>query len=375
VPLTLQEKAAELKFQEEELFLVSLADGTDVLVSPLPYRVFLRFQELVQRGFLTSAEVENAVFQHCVRDSLFKDRYPHYISAGTVTAIAQQILAISGPQSAEETQGFVNHFMGVYNEDLYDNITRVIFMAFPTYTPDVLDQKSWAEILKLLARAQLLLLERGLLKAPIEIKQLESPKEEKKKQGIFGVNIPPVANQMPGGMQSIPEMPVAPQHKGKDIPPEVLAKRREMVARAIEAEKANTGRWNKKKGEVKIVDTPAQPKETPRQKMAKKRTGLQKLSGIPKDQIPPETSIPLEELAPEQVFPPEMLKFQTLDGKEIDISGANQEIAGTMGAWDRIEARGKQRKLRADYIKTAKVAHADLFRRTRRQKPLDNAQK
>lgn len=243
---TLQERITEAKRYEDDLFLVHLPDNLKVLIRPLSYNLFRRYKYLLEERLLTEAEVENAIFKQCVLNEDLTECYPEAMDAGIVTTVVREVLKISTPQSLEETEALVSHFMGEYFEDLYEIMLRVITSAYPTYLPTELDKMSWISIIKLFSRAQVLLLERGLIKEPIRLK-----KEEKKqpKRPIFGSTVPGTA---PSTELRPPPTPDSPPDKtrlppsSKRLPYEVKQKLDRMKERVLEANKPSQEKKKKK---------------------------------------------------------------------------------------------------------------------------------
>ena len=187
----IQERIAELKFSSADpLFRIHHPNLGEILVRALPYRVFLELTDLANRGILSSVDMENMIFQHYVLDKKIQAMYPDEILAGDVTVIAREILVISEPGSSQDTQFAINHFMGIFQDNVYEKIEQLICMAYPTYTPDFIIEMPWNRILYLVAKAQLLLLERGALKKPLEIFDKKKGPRNKRRHGAMGSQTP-----------------------------------------------------------------------------------------------------------------------------------------------------------------------------------------
>ena len=174
--------ASEKLAGNSELYIVHHPTYGDILIKPLPLRVFYEIRDLILRGVITATEAEDLIFKKYVLDERMQSLYPQHLLAGDVSTIAQQIMAVSAPTSDEQLQEKLNYYTGIASTDVFEKLIVLICTAFPSYTPTQLEGMTWKEIVKLAARAQVMLIERGVLKKPLEI--YSDPKGSPKKSVI-----------------------------------------------------------------------------------------------------------------------------------------------------------------------------------------------
>jgi len=184
---TIRERITSLKLDgKDELYIIHHPALGDILVKPLSFKIFSEIRDLIVRKIVTLVEAEDIIFRACVLEDRIKDLYPNQLLAGDISTIAQQIMEVSAPRSPDELQERINYYTNIASNDIFDRMLMLICTAFPGYTPTDLESMTWKQIARLVGMAQVILMERGLMKQPLEVTQ----KKKKKRKPRHRVNDP-----------------------------------------------------------------------------------------------------------------------------------------------------------------------------------------
>jgi hypothetical protein len=165
---------ADLKRQHSVVYCTEI-ENLKVLFRPLTKREFYSYLQISVMGLVLPGKLENHIFREIVLDPATIDMMMD-LPAGLISSIVGVAYKLSGnPLSTEdEVHRFNNDIAQArasLESDVYDQFTTVICKAFPSYSPDDVEEFPYPKFLKLLVMA-----EQILQLDPINLK----PKQEKK---------------------------------------------------------------------------------------------------------------------------------------------------------------------------------------------------
>jgi len=140
---------------------------------------YIRFHQDSQRNLVPLACLEDEIFTKCVLDQSLV-RQANYLSAGTVSVVAQNIWQFSGPQDIEafntdleksRQQVFHGEVSGIHQ------LVEVIGMAFP-YKPEEIYTMDYQTLLERAVQAESKLIRLGILQEPISMKTGETEEKQ-----------------------------------------------------------------------------------------------------------------------------------------------------------------------------------------------------
>lgn len=160
------------------VYVISLPDGTDIPFKPLTYGEFNSYNDKLNSGFKHPSLLEDEIFRKCVLSPAIISNLGRQ-KAGTISTTVQSIMQVSGPATVE-----------LFNERLEENrqviqmpihaLPVLICRAFPSYTPDDIDNMPFDKMLLRLAQAEAALMQAGLLQQPLLIQPGQVKSEQEK---------------------------------------------------------------------------------------------------------------------------------------------------------------------------------------------------
>ena len=123
------------------------------------------------------------------------------LKAGVVSTVAGQALELSGPGDIDSTNQALEATRKVVSGSIIEEIAVLICRAFPSYTPEDVDQMTWPTILKRVVQAESVLLQNGILKQPLYLGTHEPEKPRRRRP------VAPVLGEIPQGDPVVPPPP------------------------------------------------------------------------------------------------------------------------------------------------------------------------
>jgi len=154
-----------LREQHGECFASRLPDGQLIPWRALTVAEYIEYERLLQSGVYPRARLENEIFRKCVLDKILVDEM-WKVRAGVVTAVADAIMAHSGPQSLEDLNQILELSRHRATQVVHD-LSSMICTAFPGYTPEDLESLDYTTFMLRVAQAEKKLLMSGVLQQPI----------------------------------------------------------------------------------------------------------------------------------------------------------------------------------------------------------------
>lgn len=154
-----------LRERHNSVFASVLSEHETIPWRPLTIGEFLDIQTRFSHGAYPHAALEDEVFKRCVLSPILVENIGK-LPAGTVSAVAQAILAHSGPvalQDIENRLEFCRHEASAVVHDMMALITQ----AFPAYTPEQVYALEYDTFMLRLAQAERKLMQIGVLQKPI----------------------------------------------------------------------------------------------------------------------------------------------------------------------------------------------------------------
>jgi len=223
-----------LREQHGECFASRLPDGQLIPWRALTVAEYVEYERLLQSGVYPRARLENEIFEKCVLDRTLVDEIGK-VRAGVVTAVADAIFAHSGPQSVEDLNMLLNISRHKASQVVHD-LTTMICTAFPSYTPEVLENLDYVTFMLRVAQAEKRLIQSGLLQEPLSFQSPSDPQEEtiKPPPAPRPEDLPGIWNQQQAPSPVIPKADFS--HNGKQT---IITK-----AEMVEHQAAYTGHEN-----------------------------------------------------------------------------------------------------------------------------------
>lgn len=166
-----------LREQHGECFAVRLPDGQLIPWRALTVAEYVQYERLFHVGVYPRARLENEIFEKCVLDRTLVDEIGT-IRAGVVTAVADAVMAHSGPTSLENLNELLNFSRHQASQVVHD-LTGMICTAFPAYTPEDLEKLDYMTFMLRVAQAEKKLIQSGLLQQPLSFEPPDgAPQQE-----------------------------------------------------------------------------------------------------------------------------------------------------------------------------------------------------
>lgn len=149
------------------VFLISFPDGTEIPFKPLTFGEFNHYNELLETGSKNPVKLEDEIFRKCVLSEAIV-RNINRQKAGTVSTTVQSIMFHSGPPTIQSFNEQLQ-FQRERAQTPIHAIPALICRAFPSYTPDDIEQMSYETMMLRLAQAEPILMQYGIIQQPIHI--------------------------------------------------------------------------------------------------------------------------------------------------------------------------------------------------------------
>lgn len=181
-----------LREQHGECFAIRLPDGQLIPWRALAVSEYIEYERLLQSGVYPRARLENEIFEKCVLDKTLVNEIGK-ARAGVVTAVADAVMAHSGPQSLQDLNQILEFSRHRAAQVVHD-LSSLVCTAFPGYTPEDLEKLDYITFMLRVAQAEKKLLQSGLLQQPIsfdppggEQKQRVQPPPAPKPEELAGI--------------------------------------------------------------------------------------------------------------------------------------------------------------------------------------------
>lgn len=167
---------AELKKKHPVVMGVEI-NGLLILFRPLSRREFDTYLTISSSGLVPTGKIEDKIFREVVLDEGLIDRM-YQLPAGIVPSVVGVVMRFSGrPLNTEENIDAVNADLYAAREavqaNIWDQYTAIICAAFPSYTPDQIEDKSLPEFYRLLMMAEIILKP----EEPFQLRKVEPKKD------------------------------------------------------------------------------------------------------------------------------------------------------------------------------------------------------
>jgi len=163
-----------LREQHDSVFASVFPDGETIPWRPLTIGEFLDLQTRFALRAYPHAVLEDEAFKKCVLNQVFVDNMSK-LPAGTVSAVAQAIMAHSGPSTLDD----IEQRLVVCRHDatsVVHDMAALITQAFPAYTPDQVYAMDYDTFMTRLAQAERKLIQVGVLQQPISFTDQQDQK-------------------------------------------------------------------------------------------------------------------------------------------------------------------------------------------------------
>ena len=188
------------KLATNSLYQTAFDDGW-VVWTLLPWSEYKKYREARQMmGASVDIEIETDIYNRCVVYSSYDEDPPLDLSeaeqwdyidacrddqpAGVVSTVVKMILSFSGSMNAPRIMRQLDRYRGVIN-NVEDQLVVAICRAFPSYTPEMVENMEWQTLLKRAAQAEAVL-GGQVIEPPFRI---EDPKENEKQQARHYLDI------------------------------------------------------------------------------------------------------------------------------------------------------------------------------------------
>lgn len=149
----------------QELYQITLDDQGPIIFKLLPYSSFLHYQRLLLQHPRTAPLVEDEIWISCVLAHPYTDPLDELL-AGTVSTVAELILFLSGLPDFQDKQTLLEHSRAMVQSDLLLQLQAAVCQAFPSYTPEQLNQLTLQQLMLRLAQAEQVLGQQFNIEAP-----------------------------------------------------------------------------------------------------------------------------------------------------------------------------------------------------------------
>lgn len=177
------QKIYEARKEYGDVFVTIFNDGLTVPWKPLSVGEYIKYSQDYHRKIIPFASLENEIFQKCVIDGTII-RQMSFLKAGIITVVVDNIWEYSGPTSINNFNKDLQSARAIINAEgsraLHD-ITQVITMAFP-YKPEEVYLMDYHTFLLRAAQAERKLINLGVMKEPIVMKDLRAEEEAHRKK-------------------------------------------------------------------------------------------------------------------------------------------------------------------------------------------------
>jgi len=168
-----------------DTYLTSFPDGPVIPWRPLSLGDYLKYSRDYARKLIPTSILEDEIFKKCVIEKTFIRQMP-FMKAGIISVVVQNIWEMSGPVGITEFNNDLEMARTILFSDgtrAIQDLVQVITMAFP-YKPEEIYAMDYETFLLRVAMAEKKLLEMGMLKEPIEMKDASEETQKKKKPRV-----------------------------------------------------------------------------------------------------------------------------------------------------------------------------------------------
>jgi hypothetical protein len=162
----------ELLSNDEDIYLFPTEDGV-ILFRPLSYKDYKIVDKIIKYYPDHLNETEDWVWEKCIIEHSLSTPLNN-IPAGTVVTLFNCILTLSCPSGIDDA----NQRLALARQDLKDVLNSsaiVICQAFPNYTTKQVQDMNWADIVKKLSEAEV------ILDKTLDFRRETGPKDDSKK--------------------------------------------------------------------------------------------------------------------------------------------------------------------------------------------------
>jgi len=165
---------AKLKYGDLYRY-TSTDEEVSVTYRLLNWKEYSAFIELLDSGIVARSIVEEQIFSICVLEESYVESIEDLL-AGDILTLVNLILVQSGPQTEED----VAYKLDEKRERVYSlnsQITSLICMAFPGYSPEDIGNMSWDKVAQILALAESILLKSHVIEEPLKFGATKKKKQ------------------------------------------------------------------------------------------------------------------------------------------------------------------------------------------------------
>lgn len=162
-----------LREQHGSLFASIFSEDRKIPWRPLTIEEFLDVQVRFMHGAYPHAVIEDEIFRKCVLNQVYIDNMEK-LPAGTVSAVAQAILAHSGPSHLQDIQQRLDFCRREVSSIVHD-MASLITQGFPAYTLEQVYSMDYETFMLRVAQAERKLLQAGILRQPISFTENGQP--------------------------------------------------------------------------------------------------------------------------------------------------------------------------------------------------------
>lgn len=167
---------AELKKKHPVVLGVEI-NGLRILFRPLSRREFDTYLTISSTNIVSPGKIEDKIFREVVLDEGLIDQM-YQLPAGIVPSVVGIVMRFSGRVlSTDESIDAVNADFEAARQaiqaNIWDQYTAIICTAFPSYTPDQIEEKSLPEFYRLLMMAEMILKP----EEPFQLRKVEPKKD------------------------------------------------------------------------------------------------------------------------------------------------------------------------------------------------------
>lgn len=164
------------------VYVTAFEDGQLVPWHPLSIGDYIKYNRDYNRGLIPSSIIEDEIYRKCVVDPVYLSQMP-FLNAGVISVVVMNIWQYSGPVGIQEFNSDLQIARNVMFGDgtrAIQELIQLITMAFP-YKPEEVEAMDYETFMLRLVQSEKKLLELGIIKESIEMKDLTEQKPGKKK--------------------------------------------------------------------------------------------------------------------------------------------------------------------------------------------------
>jgi len=168
------------------LFVTTLPSGERFTWRLLTLKEHRIFSNLAAAGVYDQRGLGDAIFERCYQGNV--EYINGNVMAGITISIGLLIFQLSGPASAAQDRAEIAQARAVYPANsVIEHMKKIVFTAFPSYTPEDADRWTRPDLLLKFAMAEAVLVARGNFE-PLDLKKILAPGEQPKKTHPSGID-------------------------------------------------------------------------------------------------------------------------------------------------------------------------------------------